>query len=53
MSNNLPLLNDDISNTSDTFHHILTSHFALLTDHTNHTPSPEHHLILCTLHQQF
>jgi hypothetical protein len=53
MSNNLPPLDDDISNTSDTFNHILTSHYALLTEHTNQTPSPEHHLILRTLHLQF
>jgi hypothetical protein len=52
-SNNLSPLDVNISNTSDTFHHILTSHYALLTDHTNKTPSPEHHLILRTLHQQF
>ncbi len=53
MSNNLPPLNDDISNTSDAFQHILTSHYVLLTDHTNQTTSPEHHLILRTLHHQF
>ena len=55
MSNNLPPPNDDISNTSDAFQIILTSHYALLTDHTNQTTSPEHHLILrkLTLHHQF
>ena len=53
MSNNLPPPNDDISNTSDAFQNILTSHYALLTDHTNQTTSPEHHLILRTLHHQF
>ncbi len=53
MSNNLSPLDEDISNTSNTFNHILTSHYALLTNHTNQTPSPEHHLILRTLHQQF
>jgi hypothetical protein len=53
MSINFPPLNDDMSNTSDTFNHILTSHYALLTEHTNQTPSPEHHLILRTLQHQF
>jgi hypothetical protein len=53
MSSNLPPLNDDISNTSDTFNHILTSHYALLTERAIQTPSPKHHLILRTLHHQF
>ena len=53
MSHNLPLLNDDLPNTSTTFTYIITSRFALLTEQLDQTSSPGHTIILRTLTHQF